>query len=263
MKRGGVLGSLKSNSEFREYRGGDVLKATADDYVKFDQMDYRRTRNGGDGHGSCEGLVLEAMRRIDRNESSDLMDAVTYMRADANQGGSGARQLFDRVDNFQADRNSPGFRSYERSPPRYFTEQTGQPPGQRVEDLLDQLHQNLTSDGNMGVVRLGLSRIGVMEGRSAGHAILVQRNAGNGYTIFDPNNGVFRYGSEQQMRTALRSYMNGAFAESGYTAAPESVQFYRQRAASTRAPTAESQLPPPVLPEPSLNVFYHGDRSDL
>jgi hypothetical protein len=260
-RRGGVLGSLKSGSEFRENRGGDMLKASSVDSVKFDQMDYRRTRRGGDGQGSCEGIVFEAMRRIDRNESSDLMDAATYTRADANSGGSSAGQMFDRIDNFQENRNSPGFRQFDRSPPRAFTERPGQPSGHQTENLLDQLHQNLNSNADMAVVRLGLSRTGAMEGRTAGHAILVQRNANSGYTIFDPNNGAFRYASEPQMRTALRAYMDGAFVEAGYSAVPESAQFYRARVATTPAPAVQPPLPPRVLPEPSLNLFP-GSRSD-
>jgi len=257
-KRGGALGKCmaSTNSEFRESRGGDLLKIPSSGYIKFDQIDYRRTRNGAEGRGMCEGITLEAIRRIDRNDAANLMDAVTYMRSDGNLGGNAATEMFDRIDNFQDNRNSPGFRRYERTSPFFFTAQPGQSTDQRSENLLDQLHRDLRGEGDIAVVRLGLRQTGRMESRAAGHALLVSRDADNHYTVFDPNNGAFRYRDEQDMRSALRSYIEGAFAEAGYEVEPESVQFYRPRQQQRPLPEPlETQLPPPTLPEPSIALF--------
>jgi hypothetical protein len=264
-ERGAVLGTCAKGSDFRECRGGDSLKDGATDFVKFDQIDYKRTRNGNEGRGSCEGIVREAMRRIDRNEASSLMDAVTYMRSDANLGGSLADHMFDRIDNFQSNRNGLGLTRFDRGAVVHFDHDQSHDRNTRISNLMDAFQHSVSQPGDLAIVRLGLYPQGVMSGSERGHALLVQRNADDSITTFDPDNAAFVHPDEQHWRRAMRGYLDTAFTETGYAVVPDNIQSFTapradQRAAGLATP---EPLPPVTPPEPPLKLFPGWHREDL
>ena len=110
VRRGGALGKCAAASEFRECRGGEALKETAASYQKFDQADLDRKR-GNTGHGACDGIVMEAIRRVDRNadgKTPDVPSAVKRILADAGRNSVTREEMFDRIDRFQYDTRSLG-----------------------------------------------------------------------------------------------------------------------------------------------------------
>jgi hypothetical protein len=260
-KRGGVLGKCGAGSDFRECRGGDALKENASDFVKFDQIDYKRTRNGADGKGSCEGIVREAIRRIDRNDSTDLMDAVTYMRSDANVGGESARDMFDRIDNYQGNPGAFVPSRFVRDTTIRLDRDRSLDRTARLNHLDGAVQRSLNSPGNLAVVRFGLyDNNSNAAGFQAGHAILIQRGNDDRITIFCPNNAAYRYPNAQEARRALHAYIDTAFSETGYTVVPDSVEPFRAYA-MPQSKTNTTPLPDVVPPEPPLKQFpgFHSE----
>ncbi|MFC0399829.1 hypothetical protein ACFFIG_15575 [Paraburkholderia rhizosphaerae] len=253
-KRGGVLGTCGGGSEFRECRGGDALDEGASTHIKFDQMDYRRTRNGADGKGTCEGIVREAMRRIDRNDANNLLEAVTHMRTEANGGISLADQMFDRIENFQSNRAALQLTRFDQRPAiRFDYDQTPDHTTQ-VNTMMDRLNERLSRPGDLAIVGLGLHQTGVMSGFQGGHALLVQHNPDNSFTTFDPNNGAFVYPNARDWARAFSGYLDTAFDEAGFDVRPDSIQAFRLRD-QRGGPATLVPLPDLVPPEPPLPLF--------
>lgn len=115
VERGACQGT-PSTDIFRERRGGERLRARATDCVKFDQADYRR-KCGYPETGACDGIVLEAMRRVDRGAQlpeRTLFSAVQNMRldADADSNSFAHRDFCEHVEKFQTNAHRLGFSHY-------------------------------------------------------------------------------------------------------------------------------------------------------
>lgn len=282
-KRGGVLGAC-AKSEFRECRGGNALKDGSTSYVNFDQFDRKKTRGDG-GRGTCEGIVREAMRRIDRSyagtgetagpSTPDLPSAVTSMIRDMRDARSADNSnIYDNIDRYQNNPGALALLHYQGSTAKDFTRGGDLSVKSRINGLMNSVSS--MPQGGLALIHVGVQRPNAPGSPSAGHAIIVQRfpttlggDAGaspDRYAIFDPNNGAFTYDSEGAMHTALRNYLETAFAEDGNVVAPDNALFFTPRSTSaplTEAPTSDpTVVPPPAhnLPEPfELALHMHGD----
>jgi hypothetical protein len=247
-KRGAALGAC-AKSEFRECRGGDALKEGSSSYVKFDQYDDKKTR-GESGRGSCNGIVLEAMHRIDRSAgATDLPSAVTYMRSEINGRKRDAEQIHDRIMLFQENPESFATRHYELTGMRVWNAVGAATHEDRTNGLIDSMGTSPgMSAGDIAYVGFRVQHH-ASEIPTSGHVLLVQRlppdahaNASSSlYAVFDPNNGVFTYPDWAHTEAALRRYADTAYNEDGYTAAPDQVRFY--------SPTPEHRPPPAPHPD--------------
>ncbi|WP_454871893.1 enterotoxin A family protein [Paraburkholderia xenovorans] len=253
IRRGGVLGTCGAQPEFRECRGGEALKEMAVSYQKFDQNDRRRTR-GPRGRGTCDGLVREAMRRIDRDDSgatADVPSAVNQMLIDADSRSRASREMFERIDRFQDGLTPFALGRYVQRNAELYD---GTPDrSQRIAGLMTRLHDWL-QPGDMAYLRLGMTSP-VDNSWQHGHALLMQRRASGDYVVFDPNNGAFVYRNEAGMARALRGYLDTAYSETGLQVMPDSIQVYARgqpRVRATQAPLA------PLLPEPPPELYRHG-----
>jgi hypothetical protein len=271
-KRGGVLGTCVK-SEFREYGGGEALKQGASSYLKFDQNDNEETR-GDEGRGTCNGLVLEAMRRIDRSvggATTDLPSAVGDMRSAiyGSRAAADRRDVLSRIDSYQTNPGNLAFSNY-RSGIRvgWNPRSSLETPEQRIDRLIR------TIDNNPGMPPGGLAYLGIhINGASTasvnyGHAMLMQRlpDAPNGserYAIFDPNNGAFTYDSLQATEAALRGYMNSAFNHDGLSAVPDTLQFFAYPSRSTVSSVRPETGVEPPPPAPAPNLLAQCEKVDL
>ncbi|MFM0161289.1 hypothetical protein [Paraburkholderia sediminicola] len=262
-KRGGVLGTC-ANSEFRECRGGQALKESAGSYVAFDQNNRKETR-GDDGRGTCEGIVREAMRRIDRSYSArsaiNLMDAVSSMENDMRTSRSARESgIYDNIDVFQHNRNMLALGIYAQSRDLNFSANDSSSREDRLNSLMDGL--NAMPPGGLAFVGVHTQTAGAASPVDNRHVILIQRHhdvtAPDGtppahrYIIFDPNNGAFDYETPDRMNAALRNYMDTAFTAIGNTVTPDRAIFYSPRR-SARAGNRSIQLPATIVP-PSLQL---------
>lgn len=271
-KRGQVLGAC-GGSRFRDCRGGDALEEHAATHVKFDQFNHDRTKGGVDGKGSCQGIVFEAMRRIDRAtdnaETADtLPSAVRHMNSDmdtlsaVNPGG-----IYDRIDRFQERNSRPPLTNYRQSSSVNLNPSGDSSRAERINGLIDSLGD--MPQGGLAYIRVGIRPAATMGGpETNGHALLAQHlPGGSQYALFDPNNGVFTYNNLLDMQAALSGYMHSAFAEDGNAAAPDSVHFYTPPTARDwRSAMPATQTPPPgsPMPEPRELLQHFGlDHSGL
>lgn len=235
-KRGQVLGAC-AKPEFRECRGGDELELHSSQHEKFDQFDHDRTKGGENGKGSCDGIVREAMRRIDRATdgaatADTLPSAVHNMNsAMASNTAGNPGEIYDRIDRFQTDRTSLGLSNY-----RLASRVDFNPTGTASRhDRINSFIESMSQDGNMPIGGLAYIRMGIQSGAGMGgpgtngHALLAQHLPNGHYAVFDPNNGAFTYDNKESMAAALRGYMQTAFTEGGQAAAPDSVEFYTPR----------------------------------
>ncbi|RKF48419.1 hypothetical protein [Paraburkholderia fungorum] len=260
-KRGSLLGKCV-NSEFRECRGGEALKESSASYVAFDQNDRRETR-GDDGRGTCEGIVREAMRRIDRSYSAraeiNLSDAVASMENDMRTSARARESgIFNNIDIYQHNRNVLALRIYEQSKDLNFNANGPSSREDRLKSLTDGL--NAMSPGGVAFVGVHIQTGGAAGPGDNGHVILIQRRhdvtAPDGtppahrYIIFDPNNGAFDYDTPDNMNAALRNYMDTAYTEIDGTVTPDRAIFYTPRRLARERPT----LPPPTVVPPSLEL---------
>lgn len=271
-KRGQVLGAC-SGSGFRDCRGGDALEEHAATHTKFDQFKHDRTRGGADGKGSCQGIVYEAMRRIDHptdgaSDADSLPSAVQHMNRDmdtlsaSNPGG-----IYDRIDNFQGRNARPPLANYHQSSSVSF-DVGGNSRATRINDLIQSLNTENMPAGGLAYIRLGIQSGSAMGPETNGHALLAQRLPdGNRYTLFDPNNGVFTYNSLADMRASLSGYLQSAFTEDGNSVAPDSAHFYTPPTARDWGSAARvTDLPPPAapMPEPAALLQHFGlQQSEL
>lgn len=260
-KRGGVLGPC-TKSEFRECRGGEALKESSASYVAFDQNDRRETR-GDDGRGTCEGIVREAMRRIDRSYSAraaiSLSEAVSSMDNDMRTSGRARESgIYDHIDVYQHNRNVLALRIYEQSRDLNFSANGPASRENRLNSLMDGL--NAMPPGALAFVGVHIQTRGAASPEGNGHVILIQRRhdvatpggtpPAHRYIIFDPNNGAFDYATPENMNAALRNYMDTAYAEIDGTVTPDRAIFYTPRRLARDRPT----LPPPTIVPPSLQL---------
>ncbi len=272
MKRGNLLGTC-FRSEFRECRGGEALDQTASSHVRFDQFERAQTR-GDEGRGTCEGIARETLRRIDRSytgdgQTSTLPLAVDSMNNDMDRGGDNATSLYHNIDSFQSNPTALGLRHYRQSSELNLNVDGTSPRETRIEGLLDSMGD--IPPGGLAYVRVGIQRTDASGPADSGHVLLIQHlpddahGAGNRpadrYAIFDPNNGVFTYDSLEQMRTGLRGYMNTAYSEDNYAAAPNRVLFFSPPSSRDWGALPETaSVPPPngnnnLLEPPDLLNF--------
>lgn len=99
---------------------------------------------------------------------------------------------------------------------------------------------------DMAYLQIGMEASGTLQER--GHALLVQRGDSDNWTIFDPNNGAFRYGSRIDMQRSLEGYLDVAFSGTEWRASPVQMQVYSRNGpgGSDPAPTP-APVPVPVL----------------
>ena len=246
VKRGPVL------SKCIEDLGGDALKEGSIASEGFAQTEYKESRNQASG-GLCDGMVREAMRRLDRGTSdqpttpgspgqreSTLISAVRDMRADTRSANS-RREMFGRITSFQSGGAKLGLSRYAPQPPMTFASIRDR--NYRI-DLFHHQTQNLLRHPN-DIAYVQLSLESPTDRRDYGHAILIQRGAGNHYTIFDPNNGAFEYANWGNTEQALNRYMATAFRthsslnelEGDYRVTPFKLQVYSTSPSDNRTPT--------------------------
>jgi len=271
-ERGGVLGAC-AKSEFRECRGGDALKDGSTSYVKFDQNDRPETQ-GNEGKGLCEGIVRDAMRRIDRNAgipggTADLPTAVRSMITDMKSSHKAdAKQFYNNIESFQDNPTNLGLTNYRLSSTSFFNADGLTPRTGRIDGLMSSMRN--MPPGGLALIHASIQPAEAMEPPINGHALMVQRlpeeagahgsSAPARYAIFDPNNGVFTYENQDRMETALRQYMDSAFSEIGDGAAPDSVSFFSPPNSGNWAALPQTlTVPAPdrMLPEPNLSVPPH------
>lgn len=259
-KRGQVLGAC-SGSSFRECRGGEKLDEHAIAHERFDQSDHDRTRIGVDGNGSCQGVVYEAMRRVDRATDGapapdSLPTATRNMNRDmdtlsaSNDGG-----IYDRIDGFQRGARLPPLANYRQSSSTNFNVDGSSDRSTRIDGLIHSFDGNTMPEGGLAYVRLGIRHADSMGAEPYGHALAIQHlPGGSQYALFDPNNGAFTYSNLQDMQTSLRNYLGIAFSEDGYVVAPDTVNFYTPPTARDWGSAAPvTQVPPPGVVLPEIN----------
>ncbi|WP_157763816.1 enterotoxin A family protein [Paraburkholderia aromaticivorans] len=246
VKRGPVL------SKCIRDLGGDALKEGSVASEGFAQGEYKESRDQVSG-GLCDGIVREAIRRLDRGVSdqpttsgppderaSTLLSAVRNMRADTRNAIT-RREMFGRITNFQTGGSKLGLSRYAPQPPITFAGITDR--NQRIDLFYRQTQRLLRHPNDIAYVQLSLESPTGRE--DYGHAILIQREAGNRYTIFDPNNGAFRYTNWGNTEQALNRYMASAFrtrSSSGeskpeYQVTPFKLQVYSTTPSESRTPT--------------------------
>jgi hypothetical protein len=283
-KRGAVLGTCSKGGDFRECRGGAALEDGSDYHARFDQFDRKQTL-GEDKRGTCEGIVREVMRRMDRDANgypSEMWSAVDHMIESMNGDGADRTNTFNRIQAFQNNPTSLQLTRFRQSRAADMSTY-GTMPETRVNAALGIL-SNL-APGGVAVLRLGIGRTGNADQTDSGHVLLVQRRPGSRedptdlWTVFDPNNGVFGYSGQDAMQASLKNYMNTAYSEldtgsdhSGYFVAPTRVVLYDppsapgwQGLAATPDPTPapdSTQLEPPGLAQLPA-TFFGASRSDL
>ncbi|MDR5756593.1 enterotoxin A family protein [Caballeronia sp. LZ035] len=239
VKRGACQGAPTNAEIFRERRGGDRLRARAADCVKFDQFDYQKKCRYPET-GACDGIVLEAMRRIDRSAQlpdRTLFSEVQGMRndADADSTSVAHRDFCEHVDNFQTNAYRLGFSHYTPLVSNHLKARYAA-PAERLRAMRDEFA--LMQPADMAYLQIGMEASGTLQER--GHALLVQREESDRWTIFDPNNGAFQYGSRTDMQRSLESYLDVAFSGTEWQASPVQMQVYSRHG-------LEGYPPAPVL----------------
>jgi hypothetical protein len=237
VKRGACAGKLANEDIFRERRGGDVLRARAINCVKFDQYDYRK-KCGYPDTGACDGIVHEAMRRVDRSADEsgrNLFSQVERMRndADADRDSPAHKDFCEHVGTYQNNARTLGLTQ--------FTPVTADNLKARYPEAVDRrraLRENLAGmqPNDMAYLQLGMEADGTLQER--GHAILVQRGANDHWTILDPNNGAFEYERRTDMQRSLEGYMDAAFSETEWRASPVRMQIFSRHAEGHGEPAA-------------------------
>lgn len=266
-KRGQVLGACKG-SYFRECRGGEELLELSTAPERFDQAYHERTRKGPDGKGSCQGVVFEAMRRVDRatdgaSAPDTLPEAISHMNRDmdtlsaAHPGG-----IYDRIDGFQSGSRLPPLANYRQSSSTNFNVHGTTDRSSRIDGLIHSFDGNTMPEGALAYVRLGIRHADSMASEPYGHALAIQHlPGGSQYTLFDPNNGAFTYSNLADMQNSLSNYLGTAFSEDGYVVAPDSVNFYTPPTArdwGSAAPVTTVAPPGVVLPETNELLRHFG-----
>lgn len=269
-KRGQVLGACKG-SYFRECRGGEELLELSTSHERFDQAYHERTRKGPDGKGSCQGVVFEAMRRVDRatdgaSAPDTLPEAISHMNRDmdtlsaAHPGG-----IYDRIDSFQSGSRLPPLANYRQSSSTNFNIDGTTDRSSRIDGLIHSFDDNTMPEGGLAYVRLGIRAADSMDSEPYGHGLAIQHlPGGSQYALFDPNNGSFTYNNLTDMQTSLRNYLGTAFSEDGYVVAPDSVNFYTPPTARDWGSAAPvTTVPPPgtLLPETKELLQHFGLRN--
>lgn len=257
VKRGSCQGAPTNAEIFRERRGGDRLRARAADCVKFDQFDYQKKCRYPET-GACDGIVLEAMRRVDRGaEQPDrtLFAEVQGMRNDADADSSSAahQDFCEHVDNFQTNAYRLGFSYYTPLAPDNLKARYAA-PSDRLRAMRDDFA--LMQPADMAYLQIGMEASGTLQER--GHALLVQRGDSDDWTIFDPNNGAFRYGSRTDMQRSLEGYLDVAFSSTEWRASPVQMQVYSRlgRGGSASAPVLASRPGTPGSNPPESDYDY-------
>lgn len=232
--------------------GGDALKQRSINREGFVQADYRETRGQASG-GLCEGIVREAMRRLDgfasdqgtatgssSQPTSPLISAVRSMRADT-RNAHRRKEMFARITSFQTAASHLGLHRY--TPQPVIRLAVVRDLNQRIDAFYHQAQSSLRNPNDIAYVQLSLET--PTSRQDYGHAILIQRGANHHYTIVDPNNGAFEYQSWGNAEQALNRYFATAFQtrsplgelEDGYRAVPFKLQVY--------------SLTPPANPTPA------------
>ncbi|MFM0336236.1 hypothetical protein [Paraburkholderia fungorum] len=258
-KRGGVLGAC-ARSPYRECRGGEALEESSSSYERFDQTDRRETR-GPEGRGSCDGIVRETMSRINKNfgtQSANVLSQIKDMKSEMKSGAAADNRLYDRIQGFQNNLIPLPLSRFDETLDRSFLPPRGTtpPPDEDRERRIGGLMTNLEG---LSVGGLAYIHVGIERGNAAsnlGHVLLAQRlppdPSGDGYAspdryqILDPNNGVFTYESRGDMESALRRYIDTAFAEDGYRAVPDRLQLYSPHTADDGPPHPTTTVVPPL-----------------
>ncbi|MFM0550682.1 enterotoxin A family protein [Paraburkholderia sediminicola] len=251
-QRGPVLSKCPTD------RGGNALRQDAIDSEYFSQVDYRESRGRASG-GLCEGMVREAMRRIDRALSDQptttippgrpelsLMAAVHNMHVDTGSSTT-RRDMFSRIQTFQTGRTTLGFSRYALRVSHGYGGNA--PSSVRILLFARELHQRLENPGDFAYVELSLES--PSKRQDYGHAILVQRGGNGHYTIFDPNNGAFEYQDWANTERALRAYMDSAFTSrsSSGTANRYQVNPFKIQVYSATSQVNRTQPTVPVPPQ--------------
>ncbi|MDR8398092.1 hypothetical protein NE850_17240 [Paraburkholderia sp. USG1] len=232
-KRGQVLGAC-AKSKFRECKGGDALEEHSSRHEKFDQFDHDRTKGGKDGKGTCDGIVREAMRRIDHAtdgaaEPDTLPSAVHNMNnAMASNTAGNPGEIYDRIDQFQTGQTPLPLANYRLSSSVDINPTHDATRNDRINSLIGSMSaDNNMPEGGLAYIRMGIQAGDAMNGPERyGHVLLAQHLPNNHYAIFDPNNGVFTYDNKEKMINALKGYMQTAYNEGGQAVAPDSIRFY-------------------------------------
>jgi hypothetical protein len=222
-----------AKSPFRECRGGEALEANSSSYVQFDQFDHKETA-GSDGRGTCDGILREALRRVDRNyggETSNLRSAVINMRGEMSSGRSDRTGIYSRIQAFQSKPGSLALSNYRESSDADLNPHGRTSHADAVDGLADSV--SFMRRGGLAYINAGIRSADATGPQTSGHALLLQhlpaadaRTGSDQYTIFDPNNGAFTYDSLDKMQGALRDYMNSAYTEDGNVATPNKIQFF-------------------------------------
>ena len=226
-----------AKSAFRECRGGEALEANSSSYVQFDQFDHKETA-GNDGRGTCDGILREALRRVDRNyggETSNLRSVVINMRGEMrgemSSGRSDRTNIYGRIQAFESKPSSLALSNYRESSDADLNSHGRTSHVDAVDGLVDSV--SFMRRGGLAYINAGIRSADATGPETSGHALLLQhlpaadaRTGSDQYTIFDPNNGAFTYDSLDKMQGALRDYMNSAYTEDGNVATPNKIQFF-------------------------------------
>ncbi|MDR5784754.1 hypothetical protein QCE63_35785 [Caballeronia sp. LZ065] len=260
-KRGAMVTKCVS-PDYPECRGGEALEYDSFVHIPFSQANNARLRGE---QGQCEGLVRETMRRVDRNTDplndrvpTNIFTAVQGMRADIRHNH--ARDMYDRIDNFQNHPNLLGLDNYGRYSTSTYLGRTDINRDGRINDFISDL-PGIPADG-MGVLRIGIGSGDNLDHQTNGHTLLIQRFSDDNYMVYDPNNGVFMYQDQSSVANGMRNYLDTAFNEGSMVATPDSLQIFTPRTNPNWTSTLPTTVAPPAVPLPEPR-FALQPRSDL
>jgi len=224
---------------FKANRGGNALESTALSYAKFKQPDLFRKRNPT---GVCQGLSFEVLQRLDRSDGTkaNLSSAVESIKKGLKKSSPGQKDLVSSIESKQRNPNLAGFKNYARE----YSQRYRLDRQMSINALENDIRK--LAPGDAALVRMKI------QGKHGtpldeGHMLVIQRLDHQGYQLFDANNGVFSYKTQDSLTRALEPYMDSAYADQGVMA-PDSFTRYKYQPASGEgagaAPRATTQAGP-------------------
>ncbi|WP_233863741.1 anthrax toxin-like adenylyl cyclase domain-containing protein [Paraburkholderia adhaesiva] len=240
---------------FRANRGGDALKTTALSYKKFDQDNYSAFKPSNPD-GVCQGLSLEAIKRIDRGSASgqDLSSAVLDIRRGLGKHGPERKALMVSIVGQQWNPKLTAFQNLNQQPTKRYDADRQMSINALENDIRGM------APGDVALLRTKIrGKHGEM--LDTGHMLVVQRTKDQQYQLFDSNNGVFKYGNEDTLSKGLEPYFDTAYSDKGVMA-PDSFTLYKADAAAAKDKTKAPEAPDGQKPFGENYDFPYADADD-
>ncbi|WP_185218902.1 dermonecrotic toxin domain-containing protein [Paraburkholderia dinghuensis] len=225
-----------SRKNFRADRGGDALKTGAVSYKTFDQNNYSIFQISNPD-GVSQGLSLEAIKRIDSGSASgkDLSSAVLDIRRSLANSGPDRKAISTSVVSQQINPTQTTFQNLGQQPTKRYDADR--------QMSINALENDIRSmaPGDVALLR---TKIKGKHGETldTGHMLVVQRTKDQQYQLFDSNNGVFKYKTEDSLSRGLEPYFDAAYSDKGVMA-PDSFTLYKSEPAAAKGTATEPKAP--------------------